>query len=262
VIFARQMLDLGTNSPVSLRLSVGVKGPDDLLRTLKTLKSQFSTSGGDSFAIHQRSAGWYGSGIENFVAAISQWRTRYEQLNWQSYHHSEDLAFFETIDGGGFLCVTLKQRIGENAYLYSCYIEILISGVPVDVADIRRLCEKTGNESARFEIAKNRRIHAHHFRPSVEIEPVGVIVDRSFGEYACGLIVKNPFFKEGTRSSFEAKSLTPSSPIRLLSNTELLFCRLKDWHPSARLMDRYELQYIEGCWIENLPVLYLACSWP
>jgi len=263
VIFAREILDLGGYSdyPCSLRLQVGIRTTDDLAKLLRTLKTQLRLEGVDSFAIHQRSAGWYGSGADNFVAAATQWEQRYAQLNWPSYHHSEALAYFDRLDGGGLMGLTLQQRVGRNAYFHACFIEILTSGIPVDNAGLRRLCDKTNNEGARFEIGTNKPIQTYRFRPRVEVKPIGFVVDPREGKWACGLIAKNPFYKPGARNSFGTPELA-DGPVRFLSNTELLFCRLKSWHGADKAMDRYELEHVEGCWIENLPVLYVSCDWP
>lgn len=262
VMFAREILDLGSysDSAVSLRLRAEVTTPGELLGFLRILTNQLRLAGVDSFSIHQRTAGWYGSGMQNFVEAAKQWEERYEELNWPNYHHSEGLAYFDHLEHGGLLGLTLHQRIGEHAKLYSCFVEIFLSGIPIDMTSILRLCKRTGNEERRFEI-DHKRIQTHRFYPPVKIKPIGTIIDQTEGEYVCGLIAKNPFYKQGTRSSFEVKPLDSSNPIKFLSNTELLFCRLKDWHPVGKLMDHYRLLYVEGCWIENFPVLYVACDW-
>jgi hypothetical protein len=262
VIFAREMLDLGSysDSACSLRLQLRVRSVDDLSKLLRSLKTQLRLEGVDSFAIHQGGAGWYGSGSDNFVTAATQWEQRYAQLNWRSYHHSEQLAYFDRIEGGGLMALTVQQRVGRNAFFHGGFIEILMSGVPVDSAGVRRLCDKTNNEGARFEIVAKKSVQTYRFRPAVEVKPVGIVVDPREGQWACGLVVTNPFYVPGTRGSFGAAELA-DSPIRFLSNTELLFCRLKSWHGADKAMDRYELEYVEGCWIENLPVLYVACDW-
>ncbi len=262
VIFAREMLDLGSysESACSLRLRVGIRTVDDLSKLLGHLRAHLRLEGADSFAIHQRAAGWYGSGADNFVLAAKQWEQRYKQLNWPSYHHSETLAYFDRLSGGGLMSLTLQQRVGKNAFFHAGFVEILTSGVPVDTAAVQRLCAKTGNSNARYEIVTDRPIQTHRFHPFVEVKPIGLAVDPREGGWASGLIARNPFYERGARGSFGGSELA-NSPIRFLSNAELIFCRLRSWHGAARPMDRYELEHVEGCWIENIPVLYIACDW-
>lgn len=263
VLFSRELLDLGGDfgAPVSLRLRADVRTSTDLLRLLRILKIEAGLKGEESFAIHQGPVGWYGSGKENFAAAIGQWNQRYAELNWSSYHHSEELAYCDRLEDGGLMGITLRQRVGEGAYLYSCEIEILMSGLPVDPSKLRALCEQTGNNEARFEFEKHKAIYTHRFHPRVPVHPVGLVVDPAQGELASGLITKNPFYEGDTRSSLDALSLSSSNPLRFLTNNELLFCRLKSWHPATKMMDRYSLVQVDGCWIANIPVLYVACDW-
>jgi hypothetical protein len=263
VIFARDLLDLGSysESAVSLRMGIDAYDTDALSRVLRLMKRQLGLSGADSFSIHQRYGGWYGTGIDNFLAAIRNWKQRYEEVGAVTYHHSESLAYFDRIDGGGFVGLTLLQEVGKRDYLHSCYIEILMSGIPVDTSGIRRLCEKFGNEEARFEVLKKKPIYSNRFHPAIEIEPVGTILDPVERGWITGLVARNPFYKPDSSSSLHLPSLESDSAIGHLTNTEFVICRLGSWHPASKTMDRYDLLRVEGCWIENLPVLYLKCDW-
>ena len=262
VIFAREMLDLGSysESACSLRLQVGIRTLDDLSKLLRNLRAHLRLEGADSFAIHQRAAGWYGSGADNFVLAAKQWEQRYKQSDWPSYHHSESLAYFDRLEGGGLMGLTLQQRVGEGSFFHAGFVEVLTSGIPVNGAAVQRLCAKTSNSGARYEIVTDKPIQTYRFSPFVEIRPIGLVVDAREGGLACGFIARNPFYQHGARASFGGSDLT-DSPIRFLSNTELISCRLKSWHGAVRPMDRYEIEHVEGCWIENIPVLYIACDW-
>src|SRR5260370_25793697 len=120
----------------------------------------------------------------------------------------------------------IRQRVGGSTFFHLGFIAILMSEVTGDSAGVRRLCDKTNNEGARFEIVTERPIQKYRFRPAVEVKPVGFVVDPREEGWACGLIAKNPFYKPGTRTSFGPAELA-DGPIRFLSNTELLFCRLK-----------------------------------
>ncbi|HXC43831.1 MAG TPA: restriction endonuclease [Candidatus Dormibacteraeota bacterium] len=259
VIFVRNPLDLGLSVPASLRLQVRAKNLAELQMLLRTTKHQLGLAGSDSFAIHQGNAGWYGTGVQNFITATRNWKERYAELNWKSYHHSERLAYFDELQSGGLFILTMQQQVRRNIrYHYGC-IEILLPGIPVDPSGIRRLCNKTNNQTAKFELGERKSIDTHRFCPPVELEAVGLIMDAE--GWAVGIVAKNPFYKPGVRSSFDVPSLRSNSAIRHLSNTELLPCRLKSWHRAGEFMNKYQLFDVDGCWIENAPALYVGCDW-
>jgi hypothetical protein len=212
-----------------------------------------------SFAIHQRDAGWYGLGIEAFLSAVKNWGARYAELKWSSYHHSEELAYFDRLDEGGLMCLTSRQRLGEHVYLHSSHVEVFFSGIPVDMSAIRRLCELVQNRGAKLENVGRNPVETLRFHRGIPVEAVGTIVCESDGtQWVSGLVVKNPFLG---KKQLPRENSSPGEPLNFLSNNEYLLCSMKQWHVLEDQRVKYEIRYAEACWIENIPVLHVACDW-
>ncbi len=262
VIFATELLDCaGTHhsSVFSLNLTLDIYTVDDLHRFIRILKKHIGLAGDESFAIHQGNAGWYGLGTEAFLSAVKNWESRYAELKWSSYHHSEELAYFDRLDDGGLVCLTSRQRVGEDVYLHSSYIEVFFPGTPVDMSAIRRLCELVKNPDAKLENVDSNPVETLRFHPRIRVEAVGTIVSESDGaKLVSGLIVKNPFF--GKQVPFREKP-SRGEPLKFLSNNEYLLCSMKQWHVLGNQQVKYEIRYAEACWIEHIPVLHIACDW-
>jgi hypothetical protein len=262
VIFATELLDCaGTHhsSVFSLNLTLNIYTVDDLHRFIQILKKHIGLAGEESFAIHQRNAGWYGVGTEAFLCAVKNWESRYAELKWGSYHHSEELAYFDRLEDGGLVCLTSRQRVGDEVYLHSSYVEAFFPGIPVDMSAIRRLCELAKNPDAKLENVHSNPVETLTFHPRVPVEAVGSIVSESDGaQFVSGLIVKNPFF--GKQVPLREKP-SRGEPLKFLSNNEYLLCSMKQWHVLGNQKVKYEIRYAEACWIEHIPVLHIACDW-
>jgi hypothetical protein len=261
VVFANEGLDFAgryDSSVTSLDLGLDLEATDDLERVLQMVKKHIGLRDEGAFAIHQRSAGWFGFGAENFIAAVQNQADRYKELNWDSYHHSEELAYIDRLEDGGLMCLSSRHDTRERKYLHSSRIEIFLPGIPLDTSGIRRFCAFAGYPGARLEIVRESPIKKLRFRPRVQVEPVATIVSNSQGEdFASGIVVKNPFLGSAPPS----EDSTIEEPFWLLSKNEYLFCALRSWHKPDVYMGRYDLVLAEGCWIEHVPVFYILCDW-
>ena len=210
-----------------------------------------------SFAIHQRTAGWYGFGLDHLISAVRGQKSRYQELKWPDYHHSEEIAYIDRLEHGGLMCLTSRQSTGKD-HLHSTYIEIFLPGIPVDMSSIRRLCALTHNSTAILASVNENPVKTLTFRPKIEVEAEATIVSHSNGrEWVSGVIVKNPFLKIG----FPSGDNPPvRSPFTLLTKHDFIVCALPHWHGPG-LMERYHLRYAEACWIEHIPGFYIACDW-
>lgn len=262
VLFALEILDLSgmhQNSVFSLHLRLDIYTLADLHRLIRILKKHLDLEGIDSFAIRQRNAGWHGLGDEEFLSSVQNWRSRYNELGWSSYHHSEELAYFDRLSDGGLMCLTSRQRVGEQAYLHSSYLEVLLSGVPVDTSAIRRLCELTKNPDAKLENVDKNPVENIQFHPPIPVETIGTIVCEDDDEkLVTGLVAKNPFFGEGVPVK-EGQRL--GDPLRFLSESEYLLCSMSQWHGADDRKYEHVIRYAEACWIGHVPVLHIACDW-
>lgn len=245
----------------SLRLQLGIREIPDLERTLKLLRKKLGLSGQGSFAIHQGSMGWYGFGFQTFLTAVKEQKARYDELKWKSYHHSEELAYADRLDGGGLICVSSRQGTGQGNHLHSSDAEVYFPGIPVQMSSIRELCALTGNDEAFLEMVKRRPLQTVNFRPWIKVEPVAAILSDTDGRWTSGVVIKNPFLK----SPMPVDAQDDEEPVdqlkRMIPTCEFLFCALRQWHKSDRLMDEYELCSVEGCWIAHYYAMHVVCDW-
>jgi hypothetical protein len=260
ILFTNEGLDFAgryDSSVVSLALTLDLETADDLERALQVVKKHVGLHDEGAFAIHQRSAGWFGFGAEHFISAVRSQAERYDGLNWESYHHSEELAYVDRLEEGGLMCLTSRQDTREGKYLHSSRIEIFLPGVPLEASGIRRFCAFAGDARAQLAIVGENPVKTLRFRRGIQVEPVATIISNSQGKsFASGLVVKNPF-ADGVLS----EDSSVEEPFWLLPKNEFVFCALRSWHNPDVLMDRYDLVLAEGCWIEHFPVFYILCDW-
>jgi hypothetical protein len=261
IIFSTEFLDFSgrySGSAFSLQLQPDIDNLHDLRRTLNAIKNLLGLSGQGPFAIHQSGEGWHGFGLESFLSAAAQQETRYNELNWERYHHSEELGYLDHIEGGGLICITTRQSTGTND-LHSTFLEIYLPGTPVDSSNIRRLCKITKQEGQYLELVRRDLVYSSGRRLGIKVRPVGTVVSTIQGHLSVsGLIVENPFLHTPLPTvdddQFEAT-------LNLLRESQCLICSLRDWHNPGKLMKTYRLLSIEACWIEHFCAFHLVCNW-
>jgi hypothetical protein len=262
VLFSNEYLDVFdrvNTSVISLDLRLHIETVDDLQRILHQAKRYLGLEFDGSYAIHQRNAGWFGFGVANFLQAIKSQSSRYADLGWDSYHHSEEIGYVDRTQGGALVCISTRQDTRGEGYLHSSRMELILPGLPVNISGIQKFCEFVRQPDASFEIIRKSPVKVLGFERGIKLEPVAMIVSTSGDlEFASGLVVKNPFLNQPIPK--------PSKEVRddlfyQLANQELLFCALRQWHTPNDLMDYYELQFAEACWIEHIPAFYIACDW-
>ena len=262
VLFSNETLDFQArqlSAGYSLYMRVDPGTISELRRLLHVAEKKLGLTTDSSFSIHQREVGWFGFGRDSFLTAIEKRELRYRELNWDNYHHSEELGYVSRIENGGVFCLSSRQSTTEGNHIHTTEIEILLPGIPVDMDRIKAFCRLMHNPEARIESIREYPIKTHRFRPRVEVEPVGEILSDSHGrKWVSGLVVKNPFF--GKRPPF-AESNASEHIFRMLSNYEILFCTLGSWHHTGVRMDHYQLRFIEGGFLGNYPVFWIVCDW-
>jgi hypothetical protein len=261
IVFSNEFLDFTrrhAGSVFSLQLQPSIDNLHDLKRLLNLLQGWFGLSGQGPFSIRQSGTGWFGYGMELFLSAIEQRQERYDELKWESYHHSEELAYLDSLGDGGLIGITSRQSTGTN-YLHSTFLEIYFPGMPVDMSNVRRLCRATRNEEAHLELVGTNPLYTCSERLGIEVHPVGTIVSNCHGHQSVsGLVVKNPFLNKPIPSIEEEEF---SRFVHLIHDSEFLLCSLRDWHNPGTLMKTYRLTSLEACWIEHFCVFHLLCDW-
>jgi hypothetical protein len=261
IVFSNELFGCAgrySNSVFSLQLQLDLDGLEDLERAIRVLKNPLALSGLGSFSIHQGGVGWFGFGFESFLSAVRDQKGRYKELNWERYHHSEELAYLDSLENGGLMCLASRQSTGGGNYLHSSRVEIYFPGIPIETSNIRRLCALTKNKGARLELVGEDPVETTHFQPGIAIEPVATIVSDWNGDKSTsGLVVRNPFLNRSIPVDEGARI----NPVQFLLKSELLFCALRSWHGPDVRMKRYELHSIDACWIGHFCAFYLFCDW-
>jgi hypothetical protein len=261
ILFSNELLDFSRRrqgSTFSLELQPKIDSLNDLQRILNRIQGLFGLSGQGAFSIHQSGEGWFGFGLESFISAAGHQKIRYNELGWESYHHSEQLAYLDRIENGGLICVTSQQSTGTN-YLHSTFLEIYFPGMPVDTSNVRQLCKITRDEDAHLELVGDSPLHTCRGPLRIKVQPVGTIVSNSHGaSFVSGLVIKNPFLNDALPSVDDDECGRVLGWIR---ESQFLLCALRDWHNTVRLMDTYRLTSVEACWIERFCAFYLVCDW-
>lgn len=263
VIFSNEMLDFShrqLHSTFSLHLATRTENLDDLRRLLNVLQNLLGFSGQGPFSISQGGEGWFGYGIDSFLSTAQEQDQRYKELNWQSYHHSEQMAYLDKPESGGLICVTSQQSTGTGkGYLHSTFLEMLLPGIPVDGSQIRELCKIAGDENAYLESVRKDRVFEFNFHPPIEVRPVGKIISNSNGRaFASGLVIENPFLHS---ENYAVNDDELQRFLSLIRKNPFLICVLRDWHNTKDLMDTYHLFSVEACWIEGFCAFHLVCTW-
>lgn len=262
IVFSNEVLDLSgrhSNSVFSLQLDPDIDNLHELKRFLNLLQGWFRLSGQGSFSIHQSGTGWFGYGLESFLSAIAHQQSRYDELRWERYHHSEELAYLDRLEGGGLIGVTSRQSTGTN-YLHSTHLEIYFPGTPVDMSNVRRLCNATGNEEAHLELIAENPVYTCRKRLAINVRPVGTIVSNWRGDRAVsGLVVEKPFPNHLIQRRIDEDEFARFT--HLIRESQFLLCGLRDWHNPGILMKTYRLTSFEACQIENFSAFHLLCDW-
>ncbi len=244
----------------SLHVYLDLRTVSGLQRFMRMARRELGLANEGSFAIHQGAAGWFGFGVENFITAVEAQESRYAELKWDRYHHSEELGFVDRLERGGLFGLSLRQSTGGDKNLYTSEVEVLLPGLPVDMDGIKRFCDLTRRtEEATLEIVNEDPVKTQHFTPRVQAEPVATIVSDSSGQqWVSGLVIKNPFYRKAVRL---AESTSLDQPFSRLREQELLLCALRSWHKVDDRLPRYELLFAEGCWIAHYATFWIVCDW-
>ncbi|WP_326673466.1 restriction endonuclease [Streptomyces canus] len=181
-IFVPEMPDVdwafGSGSGVSLDVPVRPYNEDGIVELLYGLDSMGWTSAAPQSNIQQAGANWHGVGAREFVEALRAWKKREDTL--ENAHHTEQLTYFETCQGGGFYTLTASIANHRSRAVYDCHLSFQLPGVPVDFQPIRHLFEQFDAAAfSYFRPLNGPAVVRHHPEQRVPLEVVGYVVSHS-----------------------------------------------------------------------------------
>ena len=146
---SRPYVAWNSDSPQAVSTGIDVSYVEDLERVFLAASKALNLSGNGTFTIYQENRNWHGIGIGNWLQCINDWEKRYASQSWDSYHHSEELAYFEQADVGMF-AISGRQRVGESSFLHSFELEFLLPGIPIDSDPYKTFMQIAGADSPFF----------------------------------------------------------------------------------------------------------------
>jgi hypothetical protein len=126
---------------------------------------------------------------------------------------------------------------------------------------IVRTFSGSSHQEAHPELVGESPLHAHTGSERLAIEGTSRrhnSIECNGDQAGSGLVIKNPFLNKPTPSIGEDGF---SRFIRLIRESKLLLCALRDWHNPGTLLKTYRLTSIEACWIEHFCAFHLLCDW-
>lgn len=217
--------------------------------------------GKGTFGIRQRDSGWYGLGSNSFLTEIARYSERYKGYKGH-IHHSEELVFFDELNGGLFL-LSGRQSMTREALIHSVDIIVRLPGIPADPEPYVKFIRSFTREPAFFTPESPLRSIRKSLPSPVKIDRDDVLtkieskeLDREKASIS-GVVLKNPFF--GNRPKIA--ELSKDEELQLFSEPEYLICTLDDWLDTGDEIDRYVLTSLETVTLGEAVLLLPRCTW-
>jgi hypothetical protein len=160
--------------------------------------------GTGTFGIRQRASGWYGLGSDKFLKEIARHAKRCKNYPYD-IHHSEELAFFDEIKGGGLFLLTARQSMPRKGWINTGEVIVRLPGLPANTEPYQRFTRSVTTDNILFSPEHPLRRHHTGLPSSVRVELHDVITtigskelrpdNRSKGCIS-GIVLKNPFFQK------------------------------------------------------------------
>ena len=242
---------------VSFRVFLDVASIPELRHALGVANRHFGLSEKGSYSIHQSPYAWHGFGVEPFLEALGSWRNRYAKAHMQSYHHSEELSYFDQLDIGMF-CFNARQRVSNDPFIHSAEIQIRLPGVPVTPGPFQSFCKDLNLWCGHFESlpdSETETVYIYERLPLTMSHLVISVGDRGDRNIS-GAVVKNPYYKKRAPSNGKQHSA-----MDFLVQSELIFCAMQDWLPFGFRPGTLVLKRLEATWAGHSPILHPVCTW-
>ncbi|MGW4441916.1 restriction endonuclease [Streptomyces sp. NPDC004682] len=260
-------------SGVSLDLPVRQLDEGGLIDLVHTLSSMGWTTSDPSWSIRQATTAWHGRGAREFVDAVTSWRKRYRGLDKNDVHHTEQVTYFDTCEGGGFYTLSADISSDRSRVVYRSNVSFQLAGIPVDTQPLRHLVEEyDATVSSFFRPLSERAVTREVLPVRSPLEHVGYVVSsEDFGDLAddgqvgtpgdsvadkwvTGIVARNPYYSPD-------RDAAPDGWPGEATSSELLICALRSHHPLAKIPDSYVLDSWEVARTSDAAVLRLVADW-
>ena len=244
--FAHEIPDVdwvaGSGCGVAVDIAVPVHDESGIVALLHKLSDFGWVTENARWSIEQSTINWHGWGAPSFVQSLPDWRKRYEGL--ANTHHSEEFCYFDFCEGG-FYALTSKlsaHRVRQARY---SLLSFQLVGIPLDASPLRDLCESFEvDEPVYFRPLMEKALTRARGRDvDVPLKPLAYVVEPdllweepSERDMVRGIVVESPYYNPGGPQSANPEWL-PS----LVSDSKLLICDLRQWHPLNHPQGPYQL---------------------
>jgi hypothetical protein len=233
----------------------------ELGRLFRLANEILGVSGWGPFTIYQSKTSWHGLGVHNFMKCIEDWESRYRIENFQRFHHSEELAYFEEF-GGGFLGISCRQRVGGDAYLHSGTLEIALPGIPVELAKYDEFFKSIAKRPLFFAVREDMDDFVVQVRERIKLDIIGWVVGRPIDDAdhmtITGVITQNPFLGGSYSKMFSA---LPDYKAMWIAETDTIICDLLHWLDYGDEVDEMLLKTVSINTISGLKLVSFTCTW-
>jgi hypothetical protein len=249
----------------SLRIRLRSSTISELREVLIAAENNLGLRGTGTFGIRQRASGWYGLGSGNFIKEIARHAKRYKNYPYH-IHHSEELAFFDEINGGGLFLLTARQSMTRKGWINTGEVIVRLPGIPANTVPYQRFIRSVTTDNLFFSPEQPLRRHHTWLPSSVRVELHDLITTIGSKEFrphsrskGCisGVVVKNPFFGKPEKIA----AFSDDKELRAFSEPEQLICMLDHWLDVGDEVDHYFLTGLETVALGQAVLLHPRCTW-
>ena len=288
IVFARSIPEFDWHPVGDWATSLYLEPKLYSLQHLKTLIALIDScvhlSGEGSFSVRHLDESWHGVGARNFIQTLDEWKDRYDKLQPDYIHHSEDFTYYSECESG-FIVLTGRNKLRDDDVSYevdAIRLDIRLLGIPLNQASLLRLAEGVGYPQGILRIVDQKNYVWKRFKEPIRVKHIGYIWQdiedvphpysdpeiekmleeldngrKSLGGIA-GLVIENPFYQKKTKLPNEWED---KYPFEQLYDPEILVCYLGDWHNSSEQGDYYVLRDMAICWTYDAVMIRPVCTW-
>jgi hypothetical protein len=267
--FVRELPDIDwvPGSGLGVTLDVGTTATDEseLLAVLYELSNLGWLTRKSRWSIQQSTTNWHGAGAKTFADALVDWRSRYRDL--EDVHHTEEFCYVDACDDIGFYSLTGQVAAHTPRIAWRSSLSFQLSGIPVNLEPLRHLCGVLDPSSnLYFRPRKEESVSRHCLTPDESriLDVVGYVgeedefqADPNDREWAVGVVAENPYWSKFTKKRAETPNWWPD----IASDSELIVCSLRSWHPMGQVKKVYRLWSCESAWTSDALAFSPVADW-